>query len=376
MDNVKTLIRAIHPSLREDYKPQRERYGRRENFGFGDIMSGIGSAVGGVLGGVGSAIGGILGTGGAGAKSTVNSSSLNDTLTSIMSDTVQSCAGNATQSQTISQSGSYNIMSGVSQTQALYFSLTCSQGGSTTDNVVDKLTNAIQAHADATGQVIDMGKQDADVTTSIKNSVKTTVNDSSMQEMMASLNQAQGVDQSGNHNIMTNITQDQTAKMIADQSANMVNQIGVVQQLNAQTDSGATATEEGLGAIFGNLMYIAIAGILIGAFFFYKIFIDSGSSSGSTTITMAPPRPPPPPQYPQYPPQYPPPPQYAPQAAPQAPPQYAPQAPPQAIPQAPPQASPQAPPPPAQSYAPVPQAPAPPAQSYAPVPQAPPMGTA
>lgn len=325
MDKIKTLIGAFHPRLREGYVPFRDPYSRG-----GQYYDPNDKRERSLIGGLVSSVFGDNTT-----SSTNTTTELNTSLTNIMSSTVQSCAAQATMTQTVDQSGSYNIMDNVTQSQALHFTLDCKQGGKVSDKVSDALTAAIKSKADATGQVFSGTSTNSDNTSTISNSVKQVINDSSMQTMSDSLNAAQGVDQSGNHNIMVNITQSQTMDMIAKQSADLISQIGVVNEMNASADTGASATTENPFDFLGDFAYLIIVFVIIGAFFFYKIFIDTGSAAPAQPAY----RPPPPPAY--RPP--PPPPQYAPQYAPYPPPQYAPY-PPQAPAQTPAQAPPQAPP--------------------------------
>lgn len=256
-----------------------------------------------------------LGIGDCGTSSFSKYSSFNQDVTNILVQNIQRCGTQVSQSQTIDVSGSYNVLSNITMKQAIQFQVNCPQIANNLADIQNQIVARIQQQADATGQIIALSSTSSSSESSLTNQVQKNINMASINEIMTTVNMQQGIDVSGSHNIIEDVTMDQTSGMIAEASQKVLSQIDAFSQLDSQGDQSSKAeTKNPLSFLtdwLGSMGGVVIIGLIVAAYFGYTVFLGGGESNYSQM-----PYPPQMPQMPQM--MYPPPgylpPGYPPQA--------------------------------------------------------------
>lgn len=243
-----------------------------------------------------------LGIGDCGTTASSKFSSFNQDVTNVLVQNIQRCGTQVSQSQTLDVSGSYNVLSNIVMKQAIQFQINCPQLANNIADIQSQIEAKITEKAQATGQMISLNSTSSSVDGNITTQVQKNINMENINEIMTTVNMQQGLDVSGNHNIIENVTMDQTSGMIAQAAQTVLNKIDSFAKLDSSGNGDSGAETKNILSFLTDWLSSAtgliVAGLVVAAYFGYNMFFGSDSSYEMPQM--------PPPQYPQYPPQYPP----------------------------------------------------------------------
>jgi hypothetical protein len=181
--------------------------------------------------------------GGGGSKSSV--SNIFDTRVAVqtLTNAIMNCKGNASISQILNISGSGNVISGVKQMNAFKLSSTCDQQIKDNKDLQQQLTNEIIASAEAKGSGIlsALGGSNSNIFNRIKSDISTMLESNTVNNIVNNVNQLQGIDISGNNNIVKDFTQQMTSELVFSAVQSAINNLSSVQTLTAASNSTAVA---------------------------------------------------------------------------------------------------------------------------------------
>lgn len=186
------------------------------------------------------------------SKSTIKQ--LNDIAVDVVNKNVQSCMGNAQQSQLIKIKGvkkDVNI-SGVNQSQGATINMKCVFSNDTQNKIQSQIAQEFSNMAKAKGgDWTQMGITASKANTDIKNIFKSSINNETLSKQVSSIiqNQELSVEDVDGSVTVANVDQTQTASLIAETMVANKQYADVIEKVGTAIDSGSSA--EG-GGIFTN----------------------------------------------------------------------------------------------------------------------------
>jgi len=195
-----------------------------------------------------------MGGGGSSAKSSATQA------TNIISEVVTT---NLTKHHTIVQqeqyirvSGNYNIVSDVVMNQAYEINIS----EATTNNQIASMQSDItsqlqQAASSASVAMLDaLGGSQSEIDVEIENEIKSMITTENITDIAVNVNQSQGIDISGSHNIVKNITFKQFGKIIDENVRNQTQRSTLITTMDTVMSQEATATTENPLDAFTNMI--------------------------------------------------------------------------------------------------------------------------
>ena len=133
-----------------------------------------------------------------------------------LTNSIMSCKGNTNISQLLNISGSGNVISGVKQVNAFKLSSTCNQEIKDNKQLQQELTNQLVSAAEAKGSGITsmLGGSSSNVYNRIKTDISNLIESNTINNIINNVNQLQGIDISGNNNIVKDFTQQKTSELV------------------------------------------------------------------------------------------------------------------------------------------------------------------
>ena len=197
-----------------------------------------------------------------------------------LTENIMKCKSNALITQRFVISGSYNVVSGAKQVQYTKLSAQCAQDSQNIADLQQKISNALKQAAKASNQSIlaGFGATKSETEMKIDNEVKQTITMKNITEVVNSVNSAQEMIISGDHNIVRNFSQEQTNNLVYDASQKLLNKMKSVQAIEnvaeasavAETKSPITAWLDSIGNTIGGVfedaatvMYLIIIGVVV-----------------------------------------------------------------------------------------------------------------
>jgi hypothetical protein len=161
----------------------------------------------------------------------------------ILTNVIMSCKGNSNVSQILNISGSGNTITGVKQLNAFKLSSTCNQDIKDNKQLQQDLTNNLVAAAEAKGSgiVSAIGASQSDVFNKINNDISSMLESNTITNIVNNVNQLQGIDISGNNNIVKDFTQQMTSELVFSAVQNALNNLSSIQTLNTAIQSSSKA---------------------------------------------------------------------------------------------------------------------------------------
>jgi hypothetical protein len=208
--------------------------------------------------------------GGNTSKSTITQ--LTDIATDVATKNVQSCVGKASQDQLLLIKGTKGDVKidNINQRQGATVDMKCLFNTETQDKMQNEMSQKIEGAVKAKGGLFgSKAKQDID----IKNIFKTNINNETVSQQVSSTlqNQAAIIDKTKGSVIIGDVTQEQTATVIAETIVNSSQYTGVLKEIATKVDAKATSESGGIfGSLFGGIggivfIVIIVIGLGIGA---------------------------------------------------------------------------------------------------------------
>jgi hypothetical protein len=212
------------------------------------------------------------------AKSTVNV--ISETAVNASMRTIQSCVITGSQDQTIDLgyvSGDLDL-NNVRQVQTSTINLSCLQQSNKKNELLDNMSNSIVQQAEAKGQAVLslLGSTKGEALTNIRSSLNVSINMDSIQNNIISMAQSQKIKVAyvGGNAKLTNVSQEQTMKLVLDSFQSAVANNSIVKKMAASIDQKSAAEEKNpLSFITDFFGGIANTIMLIVAFFIFLIIL-------------------------------------------------------------------------------------------------------
>jgi len=231
-----------------------------------------------------------MGGGSSKSKSDVFVESVNNAFIT----SIQSCSMNSNIEQIISIKGDGNVLSNVELNQVYSGLLTCVQDLNVIEKLQNDVTSAIKSSAEkqdvALLGVLNSGGSDVD--TKIHHSVVSSINKTTMTQLVSDIKAMQTINIQGSGNTLLNINMKQVSSNIASSSQKVVSNIDVVNTIKNSLEQSSKSTQQdpianllkGLSdLVSGPIMWIAI--IIIGGIIGLIIFLNTGA--GASVLGMA-----------------------------------------------------------------------------------------
>jgi len=202
-----------------------------------------------------------------GSESKTTTEVVNETVQSVLFETVQSCKGPLSQEQVISVKNCKNcLISGVSMKQMASIDVKCFQKSSKSADFQNKLQLALSQMAESQTSGFAVSKSESENINRTVNKITQTVQDKVAQECVVSVAQRQAIMIDGSQNVVINdVTFNQTANAILEcvQSSETLSRS--VNDLSLQIDQIAKSKTTGLFDFSGLTWIIVGIIVLIGA---------------------------------------------------------------------------------------------------------------
>lgn len=203
-------------------------------------------------------------------------SDFNQSVTDIVAKTMQKCQTNINAEQIIDVSGSYNILSGNTQSQTIEFNATCAQDQSTLTEIQNKIASAIEQEAKTTGQQLQFGNNESEVSAQVIKNVRQAVTAEAINDIVTTINQKQVITVGGDKNILQNNVQTQSTKMIAEASQKMLSNIKGFTELDSKSKQKASAETKNFLSFLTDWIgelgpLLIIGGVVVGIFFIWYV---------------------------------------------------------------------------------------------------------
>lgn len=197
-----------------------------------------------------------MGSGGSKTAASASTQSIVDVLT----NSIMKCSGNSVLEQSFKIVGNYNTVSGVKQVQALNLSTQCANNTQNLTDLQQTLATAIQQAASAQSVALfgAANTQGATVRTQIQSDVEQHVNQTTLTVMIQKINVQQNMAIIGDHNIVKEFSQEQTASIVQSAAQEVLNKLTSVQEIQNAATAKAESTQtnpisEILDSVFSGL---------------------------------------------------------------------------------------------------------------------------
>jgi len=167
-------------------------------------------------------------------------------VASAIARSIVNCNTNTVISQKVSVQGDGNVVSGVTKNQATKLSIECFHSAENMAKIQNEVAAAIKQAAESQSVALlgVIGNSDAEIDLNITNAVKNDITQETIQNIVLSTNTEQGIDITGNYNLVKNVTQAQTAAMVSKNTQAAVNQMNSIAMITNAVDQAAKSTQE------------------------------------------------------------------------------------------------------------------------------------
>lgn len=183
---------------------------------------------------------------------------------------IMNCTSNTTATQEIAITGNYNNTNGITQVQYMSLSGNCSQSAQNMQDLQQSVAAALQSAASSQSVSLlgVLGKSSSDINQSISNEVSQKLTSQTIQNIVNNTNAQQKLFITGNNNIVSNVSQTQTANILQNNVQNALNQMTSVQAIENAAKSTATSTQTNfvsdiISSIFSGLTSLSFLYILV-----------------------------------------------------------------------------------------------------------------
>lgn len=208
--------------------------------------------------------------GGGGSKATTINNVSTRAAIKLVADNIVNCTSNTYIPQTFTISGNYNAVSGVKMIQAVKFSDDCSQDAKNISELQQAVSTALKAAADSQSVSVlgALGSSRAEVSNYIDNEVSQTITQRNISNIVKNTNAVQEFTISGNNNIVSDITMEQTADFAFKGAQSVLNQMKSIQTIENAASGGASAKQTNfisdiVDSIFSGLSDLANAWVIL-----------------------------------------------------------------------------------------------------------------
>lgn len=215
-------------------------------------------------------------------KSTIIAEAVNEAAVNSM----QTCNSNLDLTQEIVVKGQGNVLSNIQMNQVYSSVMTCVNNTSWMSKFQNDLSAAVKQSAESQSVALIgvLGDSDAEVDNYIRNSVKNSVNVSTMTSLVNNVKQKQSIYVEGVGNTLLNISMKQMNTNISSSTQELIGSMDVINKIAASVDQKSKATQEdpianllaGLANLLsGPIMWVAI--MIIGGLIVFAVFLNSGA---------------------------------------------------------------------------------------------------
>jgi hypothetical protein len=207
-----------------------------------------------------------------GASSTARTNVATKTVVEALTENIMNCHANSIVTQRFVVTGSFNVISGVKQVQHMVLSSSCWQSAENIAELQQSVSNALKqaARSQSVSVLGVLGKSDSEVDAFISNEVTQKITQRTVQNIVNSSNMMQEIVIEGDQNIVDNVSQEQTAKIVFDNAQEALNGLTSVQAIEnaAEQESAATQTNfvaEIVDSVLGGLGGLMLTWIIVAA---------------------------------------------------------------------------------------------------------------
>ena len=185
-----------------------------------------------------------------------------------LAETVMNCTSNVQAGQSFIISGNGNIISNSTQVQALSFNSECTQSSQNIADLQSKIATAIAQVASTQTQAVESAisaGSSSNTEATIRNDVSQNITQKTIQDIVTNVTAQQSLIISGNNNVISGFTQNQTLSIVTKSCQNSINSLKSVVDMNTaiQQESKTEQKEpisEMIGAV-GNIVSSVITGM-------------------------------------------------------------------------------------------------------------------
>ena len=156
-----------------------------------------------------------------------------------LAETIMNCTSNVQAGQSFIISGNGNIVSNSTQVQALSFNAECTQTSQNIADLQSKISAAIAQVASTQTQAvmsaISAGSS-SDTNTNIRNDVSQNITQRTIQNIISNVTAQQSLIISGNNNVVSGFTQNQTLSVVTTACQNAINSLKSVVDMKTAVD--------------------------------------------------------------------------------------------------------------------------------------------
>lgn len=228
--------------------------------------------------------------GGSSSKAKAAATTLNNTMLSIATSTIQNCSAIASQDQLINLRGNTGTinMSGSTISQGSTVNLSCALSLNNKQQIASNISSMLNNTVAASASTMS-GTSRATTSGNITNTVSSAVSNLTEQNLTSLISQRQTIDASNNSGtiLMKNMTISQSATIVAQGIVDAINATGITSDIaNAITNSSTAESTNPLDTFMSTLgqyavyifIFILIVAIAIGGYFLYGMLGDDAPS--------------------------------------------------------------------------------------------------
>ena len=237
------------------------------------------------------------------SQSKVTSKARTNSVVQAMVNNIMKCTSNTIVVQQIKIVGNYNTVSGVKTAQSINLSAKCANKAQSTTDMQTDVTNELKQIASSQSSALlgALNMQGSKVSSEIESAVAQTITNSTLTDVLNSVNTQQQLIIQGDHNLVTNIEMSQVNNMIYDACQDVLNKNELISKITNVADQKSELTQtnpiseivdsifSGLttgGAIFAIVLivFILMGGyIILNGGFLVSLFssVDSTDSTDS-----------------------------------------------------------------------------------------------
>ena len=156
-----------------------------------------------------------------------------------LAETIMNCTSNVQAGQSFIISGNGNIVSNSTQVQALSFNAECTQTSQNIADLQSKISAAIAQVASTQTQAVMSAisaGSDSDTNTNIRNDVSQNITQRTIQNIISNVTAQQSLIISGNNNVVSGFTQNQTLSVVTTACQNAINSLKSVVDMKTAVD--------------------------------------------------------------------------------------------------------------------------------------------
>lgn len=185
-----------------------------------------------------------------------------------LAETIMNCTSNVQAGQSFIISGNGNIVSNSSQVQALTFNAECTQSSQNIADLQSKIAASIAQVASTQTQAvfsaISAGSS-SDTEAVISNDVRQNITQRTIQNIVANVTAQQALIISGNNNVVSGFTQNQTLTVVTTACQNAINSLKSVVDMNTAVQQESKNEQKdpiaGMIGALGNIVSSVITGM-------------------------------------------------------------------------------------------------------------------